>query len=66
MQAEFEECDDGVLDGSYGGCTPQCKQAPHCGDGIVQTDHEECDHGADNNLDGLCTSGCKSIIYLPP
>ena len=66
MQAEFEECDDGVLDSSYGGCTPQCKQAPHCGDGIVQTDHEECDHGADNNLDGLCTSGCKSILYLPP
>ena len=59
-----EQCDDGVNDGSYGTCTPQCKLAPHCGDGIVNGS-EDCDHGADNGVDGLCTSSCKTIIYLP-
>src|SRR5690606_39154526 len=29
-----EVCDDGVNDGSYGGCSPDCTAlAPHCGDG---------------------------------
>ncbi len=26
-----ETCDDGVNDGSYGGCTPDCQHAPYCG-----------------------------------
>jgi cysteine-rich repeat protein len=57
-----EECDDGILDGSYGGCTPQCKLAPHCGDGVVNGP-EECDHGADNGRDGMCSSSCRYIIF---
>jgi cysteine-rich repeat protein len=60
-----EECDDGILDGSYGGCTAQCKLGPHCGDGIVNGS-EECDHGTDNGKDGLCSATCKAIIYAPP
>ena len=59
-----EECDDGILDGTYGGCTPQCKLAPHCGDSKLNGD-EQCDHGADNGCDGLCSSSCKTIIYTP-
>ena len=55
-----EECDDGILDGSYGGCTKQCKLAPHCGDGIVNGP-EECDHGTDNDHDGICSRNCKCI-----
>ena len=59
-----EECDDGILDGTYGGCTPQCKLAPHCGDSKLDGD-EQCGHGADNGRDGLCSSSCKTIIYTP-
>jgi hypothetical protein len=60
-----EECDDGILDGTYGGCTPQCKLGPHCGDSMVNGP-EECDHGDSNGKDGSCTAACKTIIYLPP
>jgi hypothetical protein len=56
----LEECDDGILDGSYGGCTKQCTLGPHCGDGMVNG-WEECDHGADNGRDACCTSSCKVI-----
>jgi hypothetical protein len=57
-----ETCDDGVNDGSYGGCTPQCKLGPHCGDTFVNGP-EECDHGDKNGLDNDCTSSCKKIVY---
>jgi hypothetical protein len=60
-----EECDDGILDGSYGGCTPQCKLAPYCGDGIVNGP-EYCDHGVDNGTDGMCTSNCHRPCCTPP
>ncbi len=53
-----------VLDGSYGGCTPQCKLAPHCGDGIINGP-EQCDDGDQNGLDGLCSVNCKEIIFPP-
>ncbi len=58
-----EECDDGILDGSYGGCTAQCALAPHCGDGIINGP-EQCDNGADNGRDGLCSFTCH-LFTLP-
>lgn len=40
-----EECDDGVNDGGYGECAPECKLGPFCGDGVVQEPEEKCDKG---------------------
>jgi fibro-slime domain-containing protein len=52
-----EVCDDGKNDGSYGGCTPDCKRAPYCGDGKVDAaDGEECD-----GTPG-CTPACKKMV----
>jgi len=50
-----EACDDGVNDGSYGGCEPGCAMAgPYCGDGVVQTsDGELCD--------GDCSTTCEPL-----
>jgi cysteine-rich repeat protein len=59
-----EQCDDGINDASYGGCTPQCKLAPHCGDGLLNGP-EECDDNDRNGLDGICTSWCKKLVYVP-
>ena len=60
--SSVEACDDGVNDGSYGGCTPDCQFGPYCGDGVVQTEHGEvCDDGL--NLGGdasACSPGCQS------
>jgi fibro-slime domain-containing protein len=57
-----EECDDGVNDGGYGECGPDCKLGAFCGDGIVQEEAgEDCDDG--NSLDGdSCGSSCRKII----
>lgn len=54
-----EACDDGINDGSYGGCTPDCKKGPRCGDNILQSPQEECDDGI--NLDPYegCAPGCQ-------
>jgi fibro-slime domain-containing protein len=56
----FEVCDDGVNDGSYGGCEPGCqKRAPFCGDRVVQTaEGERCDDGNHVNGDG-CEADCR-------
>lgn len=52
-----EVCDDGVNDGSYGGCLADCTDlGPHCGDGIEQGD-EVCDDGDEVNGDG-CNVDC--------
>ena len=40
-----ETCDDGVNDGSYGHCNPDCTLGPHCGDGVLQDPPEQCDDG---------------------
>jgi fibro-slime domain-containing protein len=48
-------------DGTYGGCSTQCKWGAFCGDGTVQSDHEECDLGKDNgNGDSKCSIACKA------
>jgi cysteine-rich repeat protein len=60
--SSVEACDDGVNDGSYGGCTPDCQFGPYCGDGIVQAQFGEiCDDGL--NLGGdasACAPGCQA------
>ena len=68
-----EECDCGdttpaagcltTNDGSYGGCTTQCKLGPRCGNGFVEAG-EQCDLGARSNTAIYggptgCTPGCR-------
>jgi fibro-slime domain-containing protein len=53
-----EACDDGVNDGSYGGCNPDCSRAPFCGDGHVDMPTESCDDANFKNLDG-CSAECQ-------
>jgi len=50
-----EVCDDGVNDGSYGSCAPDCASfGPRCGDGTVDAGSpEECDDG-----NALAGDGC--------
>ena len=61
-----EACDDGVNDGSYGGCLPGCGAlGPRCGDGVRQPAHEACDDGpALNGTPNHCNSTCSGIT--PP
>jgi fibro-slime domain-containing protein len=55
-----EECDDGVNDGGYEECAPNCVLGESCGDGIVQAG-EDCDDG--NRVDGDgCGSACVHLI----
>jgi len=58
-----ELCDDGVNDGSYGGCMPGCRErGPYCGDGEVDSPEEECDDGVRNGGYGgyeYCAPGCE-------
>jgi cysteine-rich repeat protein len=58
-----ETCDDGVNDGSYGGCTPGCERAPYCGDGVLNG-IEQCDFGSANSPPnnaayGNCMTNCQ-------
>ncbi len=56
VEAGKETCDDGVNDGAYGGCMPNCMAlAPHCGDLNVQGE-EECD---DDDPDAGCLKECR-------
>ena len=54
-----ETCDDAINDGSYGGCTSDCRLAPFCGDGIVQTEFgEQCDDAINDGSYGGCAPDC--------
>lgn len=57
-QVEGDEiCDDGINDGAYGGCAPDCTGlGPHCGDDVAQA-VEDCDDGNSTNGDG-CNNDC--------
>jgi fibro-slime domain-containing protein len=53
-----EACDDGVNDGSYGTCNPDCSRAGFCGDGHKDVGHETCDDSNFKNRDG-CDASCQ-------
>ena len=58
-----EVCDDGVNDGSYGGCGLGCSYfPPRCGDAIVDAAYEECDNGINNGSYGTCNADCTLPI----
>jgi len=73
LAPEGGSCGDGVLnageacdlgadanDGSYGGCTADCRLAPRCGDGILdEEDGEGCDDGGLTPGDG-CNEACQA------
>jgi hypothetical protein len=53
-----ESCDDGVNNGTYGTCRPDCTSAPRCGDGVVQVEYgENCEPTMSNDPD--CTQACR-------
>ncbi|MBN2528596.1 MAG: DUF4215 domain-containing protein [Deltaproteobacteria bacterium] len=56
-----EQCDDGINDGSYGGCNEDCTLGAFCGDGVVQDDFEDCDDGNFTDDDD-CPSSCRIIL----
>ncbi|MEJ7729749.1 MAG: DUF4215 domain-containing protein [Polyangiaceae bacterium] len=63
-----ETCDDGINDGSYGGCMPDCTPGPFCGDQTVQSPDETCDDGvnlANYSQSGVpgCAPGCMLGAY---
>jgi cysteine-rich repeat protein len=67
VQTPGEACDDGKNDGSYGGCTADCKKGPRCGDGMQQLPQEECDDGKNltpySQTKSSCAPGCKLPSY---
>ena len=59
-----EVCDDGINDGSYGGCLPGCHGlGPFCGDGQVEPGIEACDDGRNLSTYGQpgCGPGCRAV-----
>lgn len=53
-----EICDDGINDGAYGGCLPDCSGlGPSCGDGMINGS-EQCDDANSGTSDG-CLGDCK-------
>ena len=69
QMAAGEACDDGVNDGSYGGCAMDCAAlGPFCGDAVLNGP-EVCDDGNADNQDGCLTTcaipkNCKEIKAL--
>jgi fibro-slime domain-containing protein len=62
-----EVCDDGVNDGSYGGCMPGCKaRGPYCGDNKVTTPPEACDNGVNSAVYGNNTPQCAANCQIAP
>ena len=63
-----EQCDNGVNDGSYGTCNPDCSLPGYCGDGI-KNGPEKCDNGPSNAPvgsaygSGTCTLICQWAPY---
>ena len=55
-----EQCDDGVNDGGYGECGPDCVLSEYCGDGVLQEEYEDCDDGNFFDDDD-CPSSCIFI-----
>jgi hypothetical protein len=56
-----EVCDDGVNDGSYGGCVADCTAAAeHCGDGEANGP-EVCDDGVNDGSYGGCVDDCTAL-----
>ena len=63
-----ETCDDGLNDGSYGVCEPDCTPGPRCGDSLLQTPYEECDDGVNLTMYSFtgspgCAPGCQLGAY---
>ncbi len=58
-----EVCDDGVNDGSYGGCSENCDAlGPFCGDANLDSDDgETCDDGVNDNSYGGCAEDCSTL-----
>jgi fibro-slime domain-containing protein len=59
-----EICDDGINDGSYGGCLPGCHGlGPFCGDAMVEPGIEGCDDGRNLSTYGQpgCGPGCRPV-----
>ncbi len=58
-----EECDLGKQRnvGGYGGCLPNCRLGPRCGDGILDCGYEACDDGNRLGNDG-CEINCESSL----
>lgn len=58
-----EICDDGINDGSYGGCLSDCSApGPFCGDGAVNGP-EVCDDEMNDGSYGGCTAACLFASY---
>jgi fibro-slime domain-containing protein len=66
--AQYEECDNGNMNGANygakGACTAACKLAPFCGDVIVDPPYEECDKGeaVNGTMGADCDAQCQKII----
>lgn len=63
-----ETCDDGVNDGSYGSCMPDCTPGPRCGDAVLQDPPEQCDDGLNYGTYSFtgnpeCAPGCVWGAY---
>lgn len=65
IKTRDEACDDGVNDGSYGGCNDDCSRGPFCGDGEVEPELEQCDNGTNQDPYGAngCSPDCRRPAY---